>query len=105
MKSHSINENSLSNINFPSLNNMKNNLINDRLSDSNNSINDFELQIINQDINKPSNNKSSQNCNYLTNIFFDLKQMDTDRYINIRGSKYEIKKVDLNFFLFFVLAL
>ena len=95
MQSHSINENSLSKINFPSLNNMKNNLINDRLSDSNNSINDFEQQILNQDKTEPSN-KSSQNCNYLTNIFFDLKQMDTDRYINIRGSKYEIKKVDLN---------
>ena len=73
MQSHSINENSFPNINDPSLNNKENNLINDRLSDSNNSISEFEQQIVNQDKTEPSN-KSSLNCNYLTNIFFLKKK-------------------------------
>ena len=55
MQSHSINENSFPNINDPSLNNKENNLINDRLSDSNNSISEFEQQIVNQDKTEPSN--------------------------------------------------
>ena len=58
MQSHSINENSFPNINDPSLNNKENNLINDRLSDSNNSISEFEQQIVNQDKTEPSNKSS-----------------------------------------------
>ena len=93
MQSHSINENSFPNINDPSLNNKENNLINDRLSDSNNSISEFEQQIVNQDKTEPSN-KSSLNCNYLTNIFF-LKKKDNDITIN-EGRPNEIKKEDLS---------
>ena len=95
MQSHSINENSFPNINVPSLNNKENNLINDRLSDSNNSISEFEQQIVNQDKTEPSN-KSSLNCNNLTNIFFNLKKKDSGRTINKRRPKYEIKKEDLS---------
>ena len=93
MQSHSINENSFPNINVPSLNNKENNLINDRLSDSNNSISEFEQQIVNQDKTEPSN-KSSLNCNYLTNIFFLKKK---DNYITINKIRpNEIKKEDLS---------
>ena len=86
MQTDSINEDSFLNMNFPFSNTIENNLINDRLSDSNNSINDFEPQILDQDKNKSSNNESSQNCNYFTNICFDL---------NKREPKDETKKEDL----------
>ena len=99
MQSHSINENSFPNINVPSLNNKENNLINDILSDSNNSISEFEQEIVNQDKTEPSN-KSNLNCNNLTNIFFNLKKKDSGRTINKRRPKYEIKKEDLSVPLF-----
>ena len=86
MQTDSINEDSFLNMNFPFSNTIENNLINDRLSDSNNSINDFEPQILDQDKNKSSNNESSQNCNYFTNIIFDL---------NKREPEHETKKEDL----------
>ena len=87
MQTDSINENSFLNINSPFSNNIENNLINDRLSDSNNSINDFEPQILDQDKNKSSNNESSQNCNYLTNIFFDLNKREP-KHENLKISSF-----------------